>query len=94
MQQIRFDSETVEAVIEKLEEMGYIDVTWSNIFGFEFREPKYNPNKKVSLEYDSGKFVVSTVSSRWTTEEAQDFLTQLEKITKQAIELNKILESA
>ena len=93
---MKFDSKTVEAVIEKLEGMGYIDVTWNNLTGFEFREPKYNPNRKVSLDYQdhSGQFVVSTVSSHWTTAEAQDFLTQLEKITKQAIELNKLLASA
>lgn len=87
-------TKNVEAVIAKLEEMGYVDVTWNKLFGFDFREPKYNPNRKVSLEYHSGQFVVSTVSSRWTTAEAQDFLTQLEKVTKQAIELNKLLASA
>jgi len=81
----------VKQVIIKLEELGYTKPS-HDIFGFMFGFKNPLDYNKAYIEHrqDGEGFVVKTVSSHWSVDEATEFMLQLHRAIEHATILNNI----
>jgi hypothetical protein len=89
----KLTQQQINQVIKELEKRGYKNVRWSELIsGFSF----YTPSEVrlwTELAYDAFRqeFVVTTVSSHWSVEQAKVFQQQLAKAIEDCEALNKLI---